>query len=180
MGDLKAVSACAGLVPLRIGEVTVDEMEVGVLTSLSSFGDPSKLAQALEKAYGLSWPEAGHASHEDGVRVIWFGRDEVLLIGPEADGALAAFGAVVDQTDAWAAVSVQGADAIDVLARLVPADLRDGVFDADQTMRTQLAHLNVSITKLATDFFMILVFRSMAATLIHDLKQAMAGVASRR
>jgi sarcosine oxidase subunit gamma len=177
--DLKAVSACAGLVPLRIGAVTVDEIEVGARTSLSPIGGASGLSDALVKAHGIAWPEAGFAHDGSGVRVVWFGHDEALLMGPAADVSLAAHAAVVDQSDAWAVVSVEGAGSVDVLARLVPVDLRDGAFEAGMTMRTQVGHLNASITKLSSTRFMVLVFRSMAATLIHDLKQAMAGVASR-
>jgi len=36
--------------------------------------------------------------------------------------------AVVDQSDGWAALRVTGAGAVDVLARLVPVDLRPQVF----------------------------------------------------
>jgi sarcosine oxidase subunit gamma len=39
--------------------------------------------------------------------------------------------------------------------------------------------MTASITRTGAESFLILVFRSMAATLVHDLKQAMAAVASR-
>jgi heterotetrameric sarcosine oxidase gamma subunit len=178
--DLKAVSACAGLVPLRIGTVSVDEMDVGVLSSLSPFGDSSEFSGALEIAHGVGWPTVGGTFDKDGVQIIWFGRGEAVLIGPAPDAVLGEHAAVVDVSDAWAVVSIEGADTIDVLARLVPVDLRDHAFAQGHTVRTQLLHLSASITKRGPDRFMILVFRSMAATLIHDLKQAMVGVAARR
>lgn len=179
VGDLKAMSACAGLVPLTIGSVTVDEMDVGKVTSLSPFGDASALGVALKKAHGVEWPAAGQMLGDDAARMVWFGRGEAVLIGPAADSGLADIAAVVDVSDAWAAVCIEGTGAVDVLARLVPVDLRARAFGDGQTVRTQLGHLAASITHLGPDRFMILVFRSMAVTLMHDLKQAMAGVASR-
>jgi heterotetrameric sarcosine oxidase gamma subunit len=179
VGELKAVSACAGLVPVRIGSVTVDEMDLECMTSLSPFGDALALDGALKKAHGVGWPQAGQALGDATARVVWFGRNEAVLIGPEADQGLSDVAAVVDLSDAWAAVSLEGAGTVNALARLVPVDLRAAAFGEGQTVRTQLGHLGASITKLGPERFMILVFRSMAATLIHDLKQAMAGVASR-
>ena len=102
-----------------------------------------------------------------------------MLIGPEPDGALAKHGAVVDQSDAWAVVSAKGPAVVDVLARLVPVDLRDGAMKRGHSIRTQVVHMNASVLKLGTDHFQIMVFRSMAGTLVHDLKGAMAAVASR-
>ncbi len=110
---------------------------------------------------------------------MWFGRDLVLLIGPEPHGSLARHAAIVDQSDAWAVVRLQGAGAEAVLARLVPVDLRAAHFKRGHTLRSQLQHMNVSITRVAADAFQIMAFRSMAQTLVHDLKTAMEGVAAR-
>lgn len=179
MDKLKASSPCAGLLPLCLGTVTLEEMDLGVLTSLSPFGDAVALEAALQEAHGVGWPKPGRALGREGARVIWFGRNEALLTGPAADAGLAAHAAVVVQSDSWAVVSLRGAEAADVLARLVPVDLREGIFKRGHTARTQLGHMNASITRIGPDRFMVLVFRSMAATLVHELKQAMAGVASR-
>lgn len=179
MVELKETSPCAGLLPLTIGTVTLDEMSPGELTSLSPFGDAVDLSAALEKAHGMAWPEPNRSTGKEGARCLWFGRGEALLVGPAPDATLAKHGAVVDQSDAWAVVSLKGQGAVDVLARLVPVDLRDGVMKRGHTLRSQVMHMNASITKLGPDHFMIMVFRSMAGTLVHDLKGAMAAVASR-
>ena len=73
----------------------------------------------------------------------------------------------------------RGDNAVDVLARLVPVDLRDAAMKRGHSIRTQVLHMSASVTKLGTDHFQIMVFRSMAGTLVHDLKRAMAAVASR-
>ena len=179
MVELKEASPCAGLLPISLGSVTLDEMTVGPMASLSPFGDASAVVTALQKAHGVGWPEPGRSTGTGDLRAIWFGHNEVLLMGTSPNVALGKSAAVVDQSDAWAVVSLTGVGSVDVLARLVPVDLRDSVFEVGYTARTSLGHMNASITKLGADHFMIMVFRSMAGTLVHDLKTAMAAVASR-
>lgn len=164
---------------MTIGSVSVEEVAAGPMTSLCAFGDASALAAALEAAHGVKWPAPGETSTKGDVRCIWFGRGEALLMGAQPSAKLATHGAVVDQSDAWAVVDLQGAGAVDVLARLVPVDFRDAVFDVGQTARSQIVHMNASITKIAANRFQLMVYRSMAGTLVHDLKQAMAAVAAR-
>ena len=180
MVELKQTSPCAGLLPVTLGDVTMSEMTPGRMTCLTAFGDPADLSAALERAHGMALPAPNRSSGKQGARCIWFGRGYVLLIGPAPDAALAAHAAVVDLSDAWATVSLKGAGAVDVLARLVPLDLREGHFKRGHTARSQVMHMQASVTRLASDEFMIMVFRSMAGTLVHDMKQAMAAVASRR
>ncbi len=179
MGELKTVTACAGLLPLTMGKATLAETDAGHLTSLSPFGDGSEFLTALEKAHGIAMPKPNRSTGKDGARCIWFGRGEILLIGPAPDATLAKHAAVVDLSDAYACVELSGAAAVDVLARLVPVDLRASAFKRGHTLRSQLMHMSASITRTGADKFQIMVFRSMAHTLVHDLKQAMAAVASR-
>lgn len=178
--DLKALTPCEGLLPLHVGSVKVAEVDLGNMCSLSPFGDASRLSDTLKRAHGVALPKPGRATGKEGARCIWFGRDEVLLAGPAPHGDLAEVAAVVDQSDAWAAVSISGADAMDVLARLVPVDLREAHFKRGHTARTMVQHMTASITRTGADDFLVLVFRSMAGTLVHDLKTAMEAVAARR
>lgn len=179
MVELKETSACAGLLPVTIGSVTLEEMAAERMTAIAPFGDGLAFSGVLENAHGMAWPAPNRSTGKDGARCIWFGRGEALLIGPAPDAALRKTAAVVDVSDAWAVVSLQGAGAVDVLARLVPVDLRAGTFKRGHTVRTQVMHMSASITQAGPDRFRIMVFRSMAGTLVHDLKQAMAAVASR-
>ncbi|MEP5732293.1 MAG: sarcosine oxidase subunit gamma [Sulfitobacter sp.] len=179
MVELHQKSACAEILPISLGAVTLEEVDLGALTSLSAFGDASGLSGALRAAHGMDLPGPGRTTGEGQARCLWFSRREVLLVGPEPDATLARHGAVVDVSDAWAVVQLSGPGAVDVLARLVPVDLRDVAFSPGDTARTQVSHMAASITKLASDRFVIMVFRSMAGTLVHDFRQAMAAVASR-
>ncbi len=178
MAELKALSSCGDLLPLRIGSVQLEEMAQQVLTGITPFDDAG-LADALKAAHGMALPKPGRATGKDGARCIWFGRGQAVMMGPAPDAALAEHAAVVDLSDGWAVVTLSGATSEDVLARLVPVDLREAAFKRGHTARTHLGHMSASITRIGVDSFLICVFRSMAATLVHDLKQAMAAVASR-
>ena len=95
------------------------------------------------------------------------------------DPTLAGHAAMVDQSDGWAVLRLEGAGAAEVLARLVPLDLRAPQFRRGHTARTELQHMMASLTRLGPDAFLIMVFRSMARTLVHDLTSAMEAVAAR-
>jgi sarcosine oxidase subunit gamma len=103
----------------------------------------------------------------------------MILVGITGDVDLEKHAALTDQSDGWTVVQVQGAGGADVLARLTPLDLRPAVFKRGHTARSDLMHMAASITRTGDDTFMIMVFRSMADTLLHDLQRAMEGVASR-
>lgn len=178
MADLNETTAAAGLLPLSIGRFTVEERLPGALTSLSAF-DEGAMGKALEKGHGVAWPAPNRSTGKAQARCVWFGHREVLLMGPVPDVNLARHGAVVDVTDGWVAVHLQGAGVEDVLARLVPIDLSTAAFKRGHTARTMLGHMNASITRVGPDAFLILVFRSMATTLVHDLKRAMESVTAR-
>lgn len=180
MAELIAKTPCAGLLPARIGACTLSEEKPGTLTLLApARGQQDAMAQALVDAHAIPWPDPNRATGQPGARAVWFGQGQVMLMGPVPGTALAAQGAVCDQSDAWAVVRLEGAGAADVLARLVPVDLRASVFEPGHTARSDLMHMMASITRLEDGAFQIMVFRSMAVTLVHDLKTAMEAVAAR-
>ena len=180
VAELIAKTPASGLLPLTIGSVELREVECGHLTSLAPFNGKEKaLSQALKVTHGAALPGPNRATGKEGARVIWFGLNHVLLIGPAPNIELAEYAAMTDQSDAWTAVQLRGERAADVLARLVPVDLRAASFKRGHTVRTDLMHMTASITSTAVNTFLILVFRSMAQTLVHDLKMAMEGVAAR-
>lgn len=167
------------LLPMTVGSVRVEAQDLGVLTSLSPYGDASAVTDILQAAHGVAVPEPGRSTGKDGARCIWFGRKDLLLIGPHPDAGLAHYAAVVDVSDGWAAVTIEGAAGVDVLARLVPVDLRPSTFKRGHTLRTQVGHMNASITRLGPERLLVLVFRSMAGTLVTELRHALEAVHAR-
>jgi sarcosine oxidase subunit gamma len=178
--ELTAKSPARGLLPLTVGSVELTEVDAGVLTSIAPFkGQGKALSEALKAAHGMAAPAANRSTGKDDARCIWFGRSHVVLVGPAADAGLAKHAALTDQSDAWTVVRLEGTGAEDVLARLAPMDLRSATFKTGHTARTDLMHMASSITRVGANAFQIMVFRSMAQTLVHDLKTAMEGVAAR-
>lgn len=181
MVDLIAKTPLLSMKPVKIGAVTLSEVDLGVLTSLAPYrGRDKDLSIALKAAHGMTLPGPGKATGKAGARAIWFGNRAVLLAGPAPESALGEIAAVVDQSDAWTAVRLEGPEADQVLARLTPIDLRASAFRRGHTARTDLQHMMASITRLSDQVFLILVFRSMGDTLVHDLCGAMEGVAARQ
>ena len=177
MDKLQAVSPCAGLLPITIGAVSVAVMDVGPITSVTPFAGVS--GSDLERALGMPFPAPLQSTTDGDARLVWVGRGEALLMGVVPEASLGTHAAVVDQSDAWAVVTLTGAGGADVLARLVPVDMRLAVFGAGATVRTQVGHMNASITRLDGDTYLIAVFRSMEGTLVHDLARALEAVAAR-
>ncbi|MDG4647412.1 hypothetical protein P6F26_03060 [Roseibacterium sp. SDUM158017] len=66
-----------------------------------------------------------------------------------------------------------------VLARLVPINLRPGIFVTGHAARTVPGHMNCALMQVGDTRFETMVFGSMAGA-AHDLKRAIRMVAARR
>lgn len=180
MVELIAKAPLEGFEPLTVGTATLSEKDLGVLTSVAPYkGQIKALGEALKKAHGMAWPAPNRATGKTDARAIWFGREMAFLAGPVPDPSLAQYAALTDQSDAWTCLQLTGAAAEDILARLVPVDMRASAFKRGHTARSKVQHMNGSITRTGSETFLIMVFRSMAKTLLHDLQRAMESVAAR-
>ena len=178
--ELVENSAFSGLLPAEAGACRISAAPVGTLHLVLPYrGQKKALSGALKSAHGMAFPAAGRATGKEGARLVWFGLDQAMLIGPVPDAGLSEFAAVVEQSDGWAVLRLEGAQAEDVLARLVPVDMRSGHFKRGHSVRTQLRHLHVSITRVGAGVFQIMVTRSMSKTLVDELLGAMRVVAAR-
>ena len=176
MPELIAKSALEGR-SLSLGGVTLAEGEVGPITSIAVLPGGAKAVAKGLKTIGFAMPEPNRFAEKKGARIVWTGRDQAFLLGvaaPVLEGA-----AVTDQTDGWTALTLSGTGAVDVLARLVPMDLRLAAFPVGRAVRTQLNHMNVVILRAGDYAFEIMGFRSMARTAWHELEAAMQMLAAR-
>lgn len=173
MANLIALTPCAGLLPITEGGITVTEVVHECLMSVAPFGgQDAAVSDRLQEQVGAGLPPPNRTAGP----VRWFGHGTWMVAGSVALDGLAA---VTHQTDAWAVVQIAGDGVADVLARLVPVDLRASVFAQGHTARTMLGHMSVAVTRVGPAAFEIMVMRSMAATLVHDLQVAARGVAAR-
>lgn len=179
MAKLIAKSAFAGLLPQEANGLHLSEVATGPVTSIAPFrGQDKVVSDALKAQFGIGLPRPNRSNAKDGVRLLWAGKGRTLLIGGAPTG-LDDIAALTDQTGANAVMLAKGAGIEEVLARLVPMDLRRSQFKQGHTARTMLGHMNVSITRVGADAFEIMAMRSMAGTLLHDVTQASAAVAAR-
>lgn len=179
MADLIATAPAAGLgLPVTTGAATLAAWASGPITSVAPFASGIAAVTKALKPLGLGWPEPGRMTEgSGGARLAFAGRGTAFLIGaPPPDFGDAA--AVTDQSDGWAGLSLAGAAAADVLARLVALDLRPGAFPQGSAVRAMLKHMPLCLMRGAEGFEM-LVFRSMTRTAVHELAEAMARVAAR-
>jgi heterotetrameric sarcosine oxidase gamma subunit len=175
--ELIAKSALEGHAPLTLGGVTLAELLPGPITSVAVLPGGTKAVAKGLKPLGLVFPAPNTFAEKAGARIVWTGRDQVFLIGvapPALDGA-----AVTDQSDGWAVLALSGPGAVDVLARLVPLDLRLAAFPVGRAARSGLNHMNAVILRTGDYAFEIMVFRSMARTAWHEVETTMHMVAAR-
>lgn len=177
MVSLVARGAFEGLgLPLVLGGATLAEVEPGPVTSVAPFAGR---AAEVEAALGAALPAPGRAARLGPGRMLWAGPGRALLVGVRPPEGLAALAAVVPQGDGIAAAALEGPAARDVLARLVPLDLRDREFPVGATARTLLGHMAVTLTRVAPEAWEILAMRSMAVTVAREMGEAMRAVAAR-
>lgn len=179
MVDLVLKTACDGLLPVRSGQCELSEVLPDAITSIAPFsGEKKRVSEALKAAHGMGFPAPNRATGKGRSRCIWVGPGQAMLVGPELGDLSGA--ATTDQSDGWAVMRLQGAGCEAVLARLVPVDLRLQVFKTGHTARSRLFHAPLSITRTGADRFELMVFRSMAKTVVDELLVAMKSVAAQQ
>lgn len=178
MPSLIEKSACDGLLPIAAGGVTLGELPFARITSVAPLAGRERAVGTALKALGLGWPEPGRSVTTGAAACLWTGRGQAFLIGADPDG-LTGFAALTDQSDGWARMRLSGPGAEAVLARLVPLDLRAAAFPVGAVARTGLNHMMMVLSRVAGEDFDILVFRSMAASAVHELSRSMAACAAR-
>lgn len=180
MPDLDAEAPLSDGLPFTAGDAALRTTQPDAITVVAPYGpDLERLNAVLSAEHGLTFPEANRATGREGMRLIWSGRAQALLVGKApCTSAAAPHAALTDVTDGWAVLHLTGEGAADVLARLTSLDLRAGHFKRGHSARSELGHVPASITRVS-DGFMILVMRSFAKSTAKYLMRAMQGVAAR-
>lgn len=174
MAELTPKTPFDGALPLTHGDVTLSEVHHDAITWVAPFkGREAEVSEALARQVDAAFPEPGHCAGP----AVWTGPRQAMVLGPALGPIEGA--ALSDQGSAWACCALEGANAAVVLARLVPIDLRDGALAVGASARTLLGHMNCILIRRAPQRYEIMVFRSMAASCVHDLSRAMAMVAAR-
>ena len=178
MASLIETNACDGLLPISVGRAEMAECTAERITSVAPFKGRTRALGTGLKALGLGWPAPGTSQTSKAGSILWTGADQAFLIGADPAG-LGASAALTDQSDGWARMRLAGPDAEKVLARLVALDLRTAACPVGEVRRSGLNHMPMVLWRSGEDAFEIFVFRSMAATAVHEMAAAMRAVAAR-
>ncbi len=179
MAKLIAKTATEDLLPLTVGGLTLSDATPKRLTALSLWpGAATDVGRALSEA-GLGWPAPDRAVKGARGLCLWSGRDQALVADVTLPADLSAHGAVTDVSDGWVALKLSGSLAAAALARLAAIDLSPRAFPEGATARTGLGHMMALIHRSSTRSFTIYVFRSMAASAVHEIEVAMKALAAR-
>ena len=173
MVDLSPTSPVAGLLPVSHGTARLSEVTHASILSIAPYdGAEAAVSKALEAAIGARLPAVGRSVEGVKCEVLWTGRGQYFVLGralPHLDAA------VTDQSDAWACVALDGAEAEAVMARLCPLDLR--ALKEGHVARSLIGHMQAIIIRRANGYE-LMVFRSMAQTLVHEVARIMRSVAA--
>lgn len=178
MAKLIAKSACEGLVPLRIGALTLRDAQPARMTAVAPWPGKEKAAGQALKKLGLGWPDPGRAIQNGKSSILWAARGQAFLVNAAPEG-LDAAAALTDISDGWTVLTLMGRGAADVLARLVPLDLSRRAFPEGTTARTSLGHMQCLLYCNGPERFHLSVFRSMTRTAVHEVETAMTAIAAR-
>lgn len=175
MPDLIAKPAL-GQAPLTHADTTLAEADWTPIFSIAPYPGPDKALDKALKPLGLAMPAPNTWSEKGSARIVWTGRDQAFLIGAAPPADLPA--AVTDQSDAWVTLTLSGPEARATLARLVPLDLRQA--RAGQCARTGLNHMPLILIVEGPESFRLMIFRSMARSAWHELREALIRIEARR
>jgi len=179
VAELIALSPLAGHLPLTVGQFLLTEAYLGPIHSVAPLPGRRAALDAALLAAGLVFPAPCEIREGTGCRLVWAGRDLAFLMGAAPTEAVCAAAAVTEQTDGWAALRLAGPGIADVLARLVPIDCREGALPPGRAARTQINHMPGLLLREGAEAIVLMTFRSMAATLVHEVAEAARRVAAR-
>jgi len=179
VAKLIAKTATEDLLPLTVGGLTLSDATPKRLTAISLWPGAEAAADLGLKTVGLGWPAPDRAVKGAKGLCLWSGRDQAFVADVTVPPTLADHGAVTDVSDGWVALNLSGPGAAAALARLLAIDLSPRAFPEGATARTGLGHMMVLVHRSSTRSFTLYVFRSMAASAVHEIEVAMKAMAAR-
>ena len=177
--NMVAKSPFEDLLPIACGSISLSEDIIEYVTLVASKkGNEKQLSDTLKVAHGMALPAPNRITGRVEARCVWFGQ-QYLLMGPKPDQSLNKVARLTNVSDGYAVARLQGTESERVLARLVPINVSRNVFKRGQTARTLIQHMHGSLTRVSDTSFQIIVLRSMALNLVHDIERAMQSIAAR-
>lgn len=151
----------------------VDLADAGATGMITLRGDLALLVGALDSVLGLALPGQRQVVAGEGAQVLWMSPDELLVVLPYAEAPMTAarleaaldgeFATVAVVSDARALIRVSGAQARDVLAKLMPVDFAD--FPVGTLRRSRAAQVAAAVWRSSETEWSLVCFRSVTGYL---------------
>ena len=151
----------------------VELADAGAMGMITLRGDLALLAGALDSVLGLDLPGQRQVITGETAQALWMSPDELLVVLPYAEAPMTAarleaalegeFATVAVVSDARALIRVSGAQARDVLAKLMPVDFTD--FPVGAVRRTRAAQVAAAVWRTSEADWSLVCFRSVAGYL---------------
>ncbi|KPA22274.1 Sarcosine oxidase, gamma subunit family [Shimia sp. SK013] len=166
----EAVSALSGAIFEGFATVT----DTGLRGMITVRGDLASkdMGAAIKAAIDADVPAQRRVTAGNGGKVAWMSPDELLVVVDYAtvldtvaklNAALSGSHTLVSNvSDARAVFEIRGAGCRDVLAKLAPVDLSQGVFAETEIRRTRIAQVPAAFWQTGTESFEVICFRSVA------------------
>ncbi|BCH18487.1 MULTISPECIES: sarcosine oxidase subunit gamma [unclassified Mesorhizobium] len=157
-----------------------------VIQVMARRGKGAELASAAKARFGMAAPEVPRAVSASDVTLIWSGPDQFLVLSKGGRHAMdilsQAFSqsaSLSDQSHARALISVAGAKARAMLAKLSSLDLHPTAFPVGVAAATSIDHTGVNLWRGndrpdGQPVFSLLVFASFAESLLYTMLDAAA------
>lgn len=166
--------------------ITFDEAPARTMLSLSTRkGQETRLRAAIKKSYGLALPGPGTFAATDDMTAYYAGPEQWFLSSEnnsltKLTAITAALASVTDQSDSFAALSLGGPLARDVLMRLTSVDLDDAMFPSGSVTRTAMQQISVMIARVGDGpDYVLNTPRSTARGFADDVKTAITTLLAR-
>lgn len=169
-----AVSALQGV--SATGYVQVQEMGLQGMLSFRADLSLAKVAKAIQAAVGVEMPGQRAINMKQGRGAAWMSPDELLLLMPHAEAEATAdklrralgktHALVANVSDARVVITLTGAGAREVVAKLAPVDMQ--ALALGEIRRSRLAQVPAAFWISGTDEITLVAFRSVA-TYVFDL-----------
>nr|WP_250888698.1 sarcosine oxidase subunit gamma family protein [Mesorhizobium sp. dw_380] len=179
----------AGAHGARGGEAGVSLTEIrnfDLIQVMARRGKAVDLANAAKERFGVAAPDAPKAVQAQDATLIWSGPDQFFVLsrgGKHRIGALgqtfAQSASLSDQSHARVLISISGAKARTMLAKLSSIDLHPAAFPVGMAAATSMDHTSVTLWRGndRTDgqaVFNLLVFATFAESLWHSILDSAA------
>ncbi|BCG83602.1 sarcosine oxidase subunit gamma [Mesorhizobium sp. 113-3-3] len=145
-------------------------VQIRTVPGIATFIASTEGLAAIRECLGLVLPLTPAVLCGGNVQAVWNGPEQWLIVADNRErfqetlADLARFGAVSDQSDSRAVLSLSGTRVYDVLSKGVMIDLHPAVFPIGAVASTSIAHVGVSLWRRADDkagpVFQVMVGRS--------------------